>query len=84
MDRDTFHETRLLQAWSNLALNTSKDGESTTSLGNLFLSLTVLTGKDFFLISNLNLSCLSLKQFPFFVSLQVPVKVPPQLSPGPL
>ncbi|KAK4825708.1 hypothetical protein QYF61_002067 [Mycteria americana] len=33
---------RLLKAPSNLALNTSRDGASTTSLGNLFLCLTTL------------------------------------------
>uniref|UniRef100_A0A8D0EWZ9 GDNF family receptor alpha like n=1 Tax=Strix occidentalis caurina TaxID=311401 RepID=A0A8D0EWZ9_STROC len=40
---------------SNLALNTSREGASTTSLGNLFQCLTTLMLKNFFLISNLNL-----------------------------
>ena len=34
----------------------SKDGVSSTSLGNLFQCLTILTVKDFFLISNLKYS----------------------------
>jgi len=36
-------------------LNTSRDGDSTTSLGSLFQCLTTLSVKKFFLISNLNL-----------------------------
>ena len=36
-------------------LNTSRDGDSTTSLGSLFQCLTTLPVKKFFLISNLNL-----------------------------
>jgi len=34
--KDFFHQTRLLKATSSLVLNTSNDGASTTSLGNLF------------------------------------------------
>ena len=37
------HWTRLLKAPSNLALNTARDGASTTSLGDLFQCLTTLT-----------------------------------------
>jgi len=36
-------------------LNTSSDGDSTTSLGSLFQYLTTLSIKKFFLISDLNL-----------------------------
>ena len=36
--------------------NTSRDGDSTTSLGSLFQCLTTLSLKNFFLISNLNLT----------------------------
>ncbi|KAK4807231.1 LOW QUALITY PROTEIN: hypothetical protein QYF61_024351 [Mycteria americana] len=39
--------TRLLKAPSNLTLNNSNDGASTTSLGNLFQSLTTLIFKTF-------------------------------------
>ncbi|KAK4829612.1 hypothetical protein QYF61_005739 [Mycteria americana] len=63
------HFQRLLKAPSNLALNTSKDGASTTSLGNLFQCLTTLIGKNFFLISNLNLPSFSLKPLPLALSL---------------
>ena len=58
------HQTRLPRATSSLALNASRDGASTTSLGNLFQRVTTLWVKNFFLISNLNLPCLSLKPFP--------------------
>jgi len=37
MDKDTFHQTRLLKASSNLALNNSREEASTTSLGNLLV-----------------------------------------------
>ena len=39
MGRDTFHQTRLLRALSNLALNTSRERAATDSLVNLFLCL---------------------------------------------
>ena len=48
------HETRLLKAPSNLALNTARDGASTTTLGNLCQCLTTLIVKNFFLVCNLN------------------------------
>jgi len=38
----------------HIFLNTSSDGGSTTSLCSLFQCLTALSGKKFFLISNLN------------------------------
>lgn len=41
--------------WSNLVLNTSRDGASTISLGHLFQCLTTLWVKNFLLTSSLNL-----------------------------
>jgi len=35
VSRDIFNQTRLLRALSNLALNVSRDGASTTSLGKV-------------------------------------------------
>jgi len=40
--RDTFHQTRLLRAPSNLALNTARDRAATASLGSLGQGLTSL------------------------------------------
>ena len=57
------------RAASSLALNASRDGASTTSLGNVFQCITALSSKHFLLLSNLNLSCLSLKPFPLVLSL---------------
>ena len=54
-------QIRLPKAQSSLALKDSRDGASTTSLGNLFQCLTNHAVKDFFLISNLNPPSLSLK-----------------------
>ena len=51
--RDTIHFTRFLKAPSNMTLNTSSKGVSTTSLGNLFQCLTTLRVKNFNLIPNL-------------------------------
>ena len=42
MGRDTFHYISLLKDPSNLALNTAREGASTTSLGNFFHCLTTL------------------------------------------
>lgn len=55
MGRGIFLYIRLLKAPSNLILNTSKDGASTHSLGNLFQGLNTLTINNFFLVPNLNL-----------------------------
>ena len=68
MCRVANHQTRLPRATSSLALNISRDGSSTISLGNLFQCDTTLWGKNFLLIANLNLPCLSLKPFPYVVS----------------
>jgi len=53
--RDPFHQTRVLKALSNLALNPAREGAATASLGNLGQGLTTLVRKNFFLTSNLNL-----------------------------
>jgi len=60
MGRDPFHQPTVLRAPSNLALNTAREGAATASLGNLGNGLTILTGKNFFFISNLNLLIYSL------------------------
>ena len=62
------HQTRRPRATSSLALNASKDGASTTSLDNLLQCVITLYVKNFFLISNLNLPCLSLRPFPLVLS----------------
>jgi len=68
MCRVTNHQTRLPRATSSLALNASKDGASTASLGNLFQCVTALGVKNFLLVSNVNLPCLGLKTFPLVLS----------------
>jgi len=70
VSRDIFNYTRLLRAPSNLALNVSRDGASTTSLGNSFLMV-----KNFFLISSLNLPSLSLKSLLLDLSQQALLKI---------
>jgi len=50
-------------------LNTSRDGDSTTSLGSLFQCLTTLWTKILFLISSLNLPWHNLRPFPLVLSL---------------
>jgi len=59
----------LPRATSSLALNVSRDGASTASLGNLFQYVTTLWVKNFLLISNPNIPCLILKPFPLVLSL---------------
>jgi len=51
----TNHQTRLPRATSSLALNASRDGASTTSLGNLFQCDITLWVNNFLLTPNLNL-----------------------------
>jgi len=59
---------QVLRALSSLILSVSKDGAATTSLGNLcFIILTVKNG---FLISSLNLPFFSWKPFPLILSQQ--------------
>ena len=69
MCRVANHQTRLPRATSSLALNASRDGASTASLGNLFQCVTTLCLKNFLLISNLNLPCLSLRPLLLVLSL---------------
>ena len=58
-----------LSATSTLFLNISRNGDSTMSLSSLFQYLTTPSGKKFFIISNLNLSCCNLKPLPFILLL---------------
>ncbi|KAK4808555.1 hypothetical protein QYF61_009858 [Mycteria americana] len=71
----TGHLIRLLRALSNLTWNVSRDGASTTSLGNLFQCLTTLIVKNFFLKSSLNLPFLSLKPLLLVLSQQALLKL---------
>jgi len=76
MSRDIFHQTRLLRAPSNLALNSARERAATTSLGKLVQCFTTLMGKNFFPISNLNLPSFSLEPFPLVLSLHTLVESP--------
>jgi len=66
---------QVFRAWSSLALKVSRHWASTTSPGNLSQCLTILTKKDFSLISNLNLLSSSLKPFPLVLSPQILLKI---------
>ena len=72
----SFHQLRVLRAPSNLALSTAREGAATASLGNLGQCLTTLTGKNFFLMSNLHLPSFSLQPFPLVLSLHTLAKSP--------
>lgn len=63
----------------SLLLNNSRGGASSTSPCNLLQCNSTLQVKNFFLVSNLNLSSLSLKQLPLVLSLWALVK---SLSPS--
>jgi len=63
-----------LRAPSNLALNFSRDGVSTASLGNLLQCFTTLILKKFFVISSLNLPSLRLKPLLLVLSQQTLLK----------
>ena len=65
MCRVANHQTKL----PSRALNASRDGASTTSLGKLLQCVTTLCVKNFLQISNLNYPCLSLRPFSFVLSL---------------
>ena len=65
---------QVLRAPSSLTLSVSRNGASTTSLGNLCQCLTTLTVKNFYLISNLNLPSLSLEPFLLVLSQQTLLK----------
>ncbi|KAK4812678.1 LOW QUALITY PROTEIN: hypothetical protein QYF61_012188 [Mycteria americana] len=58
-----------LSTSSKRPLNTSRDGDSTTSLGSLFQCLITLSVKKNFLISSLNLPWRNLRPFPLVLSL---------------
>ena len=79
MSRDIFPQPRVLPAPSNLALNPAREGAATASLGSLGQVLTTLMGKNFFLLSNLNLRSLSLKEAPGW-----PTQAPTCKGPVPL
>ncbi|KAK4828550.1 hypothetical protein QYF61_027519 [Mycteria americana] len=79
MSKDIFNSIRLLRAPSNLTLNVSRDGASTTSLGNMFQCFTTLILKNVVLISSLNLPSFSLKPLPLLLSQQALLKY---LSPS--
>ena len=74
--RDTSLQTRLLEAPPSLALNASREGAFTVSLGDLFQCLTTLTVKNFFLKSSLNLPSSSLKPFHLILLLHALLKSP--------
>ena len=61
---------------SKCSLNTSRIGDSTTSLGSPFQCLTTLSEKKYFLTSSLNLPWCSLKPFPLVLSLVTQEKRP--------
>lgn len=61
----------------NLALNPSRDEASTTSVGDLFQSLTNLAIKIFFLITILILLFFSLELFTFALFLHRHIQRPP-------
>jgi len=82
MDRDSFHQIRLLKAPSNQTSNVSRDGASTAPLANLCQRLTTLIIKNFFLMFSLDLLSFSLKLFPLVLSLQALVKSKPPLNTG--
>lgn len=63
-------------------LDISRDGATTAGLGNL--CLITLTIKNIFLTFNLNLSSFNLQPFPISCHSMLLLKVPPQLSVGPL
>lgn len=59
---------------TQLALNSSSNGEATASLGNMSQWFTTVTGKDFFLMSNLKLFSFHFKALPLVLSLSASVK----------
>jgi len=56
--------SRLHRTASRQVLNISREGESTTSLGNLFQGSVTLRGKKFFLLFRWDFLCFSLCLFP--------------------
>jgi len=70
------HSFMSLSTTSKCFLNTSMDGDYTTSLGSSFQHLTTLSGKKFFLTSNLNLPWCNLRPFLLVISLVIWEKRP--------
>ena len=62
-------QSRLHRTLSRRVLNISREGESTTPLGNLFQSSVTLRGKKFFLMFSWNFLCFSLCPLPLVLSL---------------
>ena len=60
---------QLTHQTSRQFLNTSRNGDSSTSLGSLFQCSSPLSEKKFFLISNLNLPWCNLRPLPLVLSL---------------
>ncbi|KAK4823924.1 hypothetical protein QYF61_008310 [Mycteria americana] len=69
-----------LSTSSKRLLNTSRDGDSTTSLGSLFQCLITLSVKKNFLISSLNLPWRNLRPFPLVLSLVTWEETDPHLT----
>jgi len=82
MSRDVSHQPRVLRAPSNLALSTAREGAATASLGSVGQGLTTLRGKNFFLISHLNLPSFHLQLFPLVLSLHTLVRSPSPCVPA--
>jgi len=74
MGRNIFHQPRMLQAPSNPALSTTREGAATASLGSLGQGLSTLKVKNFFLTANLNLPSFGQKPSPLVLSLHALVK----------
>ena len=65
---------QVLRALPSLTSGVSRDGASSTSLGNLCHCLTTFIVKNFVLMSNLNLHSFSLNPFPLILSPQTLLK----------
>jgi len=78
-EQGIFNQIRLLRAPSNLTLNVSRDGASTTSMGNPCQGLTILIVKNVFPISSVNLPLFGIKPFPLVLLQQALIK---SLSPS--
>lgn len=71
---DPFHQTNLLRASPNVALNTAGDWAFTAFLHNLFQCPTILRSKELLPMSNITF--FSSKQFPLVLLLHALVKNP--------
>jgi len=82
MNRGHLQLDQVLRALFSLTLNVSRDGTSTTSLGNLYQCLTNVAVKNLFLISSISLPSFHLKSFPLILSQQTLLKsLSPSYSP---